>query len=97
LVGGRGSIAQKRAPAIRALAEVATITARHGGRTPAEYLDRLGLLAPDRLAAPCIASTDGDLKLMAARGATVLNWPRVFARADVAAAHLQPLLIHDAD
>jgi cytosine/adenosine deaminase-related metal-dependent hydrolase len=32
-------------------AEVATIGARHGGRTPAEYLDWLGLLAPDLLVA----------------------------------------------
>ena len=67
-------------------AEVATIGARHGGRTPAEYLDWLGLLASDLLAAHCIASTDDDLRLMAARGATVLNCPRVFARAGVTAA-----------
>ncbi len=66
--------------------EVATIAARHGGRTPAEYLDWLGLLAPDLLAAHCIASTDADLGLMAARGATVLNCPRVFARSGVTAA-----------
>ena len=65
--------------------EVATIAARHGGRTPAEYLDWLGLLAPDLLAAHCIASTDDDLRLMAARGATVLNCPRVFARAGTVA------------
>src|SRR5437667_4895694 len=38
------------------------------------------------MAAHCIASTDGDLKLMAAKGATVLNCPRVFARAGVTAA-----------
>jgi len=67
-------------------AEVATIGRRYGGRTPAEYLDWLGLLAPDLLAAHCIASTDGDLKLMAARGAAVLNCPRVFARSGVTAA-----------
>ena len=67
-------------------AEVATIAARHGGRTPAEHLDWLGLLGPSLLAAHCIASTDGDLDLMAARGATVLNCPRVFARAGVTAA-----------
>ncbi len=67
-------------------AEVATIQARHGGRTPAEYLDWLGLLAPDLLAAHCIDCTDADLDLMAARGATVLNCPRVFARAGTAAA-----------
>ncbi|MCJ9704493.1 MULTISPECIES: amidohydrolase family protein [unclassified Bradyrhizobium] len=67
-------------------AEVETIGKRYGGRTPAQYLDWLGLLAPDLLAAHCIASTDDDLKLMAARGATVLNCPRVFARAGVTAA-----------
>ena len=67
-------------------AEVATIKARYHGRTPAEYLDWLGLLAPDLMAAHCIASTDDDLRLMATRGATVLNCPRVFARAGRTAA-----------
>ena len=67
-------------------AEVETIGKRHGGRTPAEYLDWLGVLAPDLLAAHCIASTDSDLKLMATRGAAVLNCPRVFARAGITAA-----------
>lgn len=67
--------------------EVATIQARHGGRTPAEYLDWLGLMAPDLLGAHCIASSDEDLRLMAARGATVLNCPRVFARAGTVAAY----------
>ncbi|WP_342363837.1 amidohydrolase family protein [Terrarubrum flagellatum] len=67
-------------------AEVATIGERYDGRTPAEYLDWLGLLASDLLAAHCISSSDSDLKLMAARGATVLNCPRVFARAGVTAA-----------
>jgi len=66
--------------------EVLTIGKRYGGRTPAEYLDWLGLLAPDLLAAHCIASSDDDLRLMAARGATVANCPRVFARAGVTAA-----------
>ena len=67
-------------------AEVETIGHRYGGRTPAEYLDWLGLLAPDLLAAHCIASTDDDLRLMAERGAAVLNCPRVFARSGVTAA-----------
>lgn len=67
--------------------EVVTIRARHGGRTPAEYLDWLGLLAPDLLAAHCIASSGDDLRLMAARGSTVLNCPRVFARTGVTAAY----------
>lgn len=66
--------------------EVAIIGRRYGGRTPAEYLDWLGLLAPDLLAAHCISSSDGDLDLMAARGMTVLNCPRVFARAGKTAA-----------
>ncbi len=66
--------------------EVATIGARYDGRTPAEYLDWLGLLAPDLLAAHCISSSDDDLRLMAARGATVLNCPRVFARTGTSAA-----------
>lgn len=66
-------------------AEVATIKARHGGRTPAEYLDWLGLLAPDLLAAHCIDCSDADLDLMAERGTAVLNCPRVFARAGTAA------------
>jgi cytosine/adenosine deaminase-related metal-dependent hydrolase len=66
--------------------EVATIGQRYDGRTPAEYLDWLGLLAPDLLAAHCVSSSDDDLKLMAARGATVLNCPRVFARSGVTAA-----------
>ncbi len=66
--------------------EVSTIRARHDGRSPAEYLDWLGLLAPDLLAAHCIASSDTDLKLMAARGAAVVNCPRVFARSGIVAA-----------
>jgi cytosine/adenosine deaminase-related metal-dependent hydrolase len=66
--------------------EVATIAARYGGRTPAEYLDWLGVLAPDLLAAHCINCTDADLALMAARGSTVLNCPRVFARSGTVAA-----------
>jgi len=66
--------------------EVATIAQRYDGRTPAEYLDWLGVLGPDLLAAHCHASTDADLQLMAARGAGVLNCPRVFARSGVTAA-----------
>ncbi|MEI4472989.1 amidohydrolase family protein [Frigidibacter sp. MR17.24] len=66
--------------------EVDTIRARYDGRTPAEYLDWLGLLGPDLLAAHCIACSDSDLALMAARDVTVLNCPRVFARAGTTAA-----------
>ena len=66
--------------------EVATIAARYAGRTPAEYLDWLGVLGPNLLAAHCIDCTDADLALMAERGVAVLNCPRVFARAGVTAA-----------
>lgn len=66
-------------------AEVATIRARYADRTPAEYLDWLGALGPDLLAAHCIDCSDADLARMAARGAAVLNCPRVFARAGVTA------------
>ena len=48
--------------------EVATIRSRYAGRTPAEYLDWLGVLGPDLLAAHCVGCTDTDLGLMAARG-----------------------------
>ncbi|MET0876207.1 MAG: amidohydrolase family protein [Tardiphaga sp.] len=72
--------------AAQSAAEVATIGARYDGRTPAEYLDWLGLLAPDLMAAHCISSSDTDLDLMAARGATVMNCPRVFARSGTTAA-----------
>jgi len=67
--------------------EVEVIGQRYGGRTPAEYLDWLGIMAPDLLAAHCIASSDSDLALMAARGTTVLNCPRVFARGGTAASY----------
>lgn len=65
--------------------EVATIQSRYG-RTPAEYLDWLGVMGPDLLAAHCVDCSDEDLRLMAARGAAVLNCPRVFARAGTTAA-----------
>lgn len=67
--------------------EVATIGQRYDGRTPAEYLDWLGVLGPDLLAAHCISCTGDDLRLMAARGSTVLNCPRVFARAGTTASY----------
>ncbi len=64
--------------------EVATIRARYG-RTPAEYLDWLGVLGPDLVAAHGIACTTDDLHLIAQRGATLVNCPRVFARAGITA------------
>ncbi len=66
--------------------EVATIQQRHG-RTPAEYLDWLGVLGPDLLAAHCVHCSDADLALMAERRTTVLTCPRVFARSGIMAAY----------
>ena len=60
--------------------EVSTIARRWDGRTPAEYLDWLGVLGPDFLAAHCVYSSESDLVLMKARDVTVMNCPRVFAR-----------------
>ena len=65
--------------------EVATIASRYDGRTPAEYLDWVGAMGPDLLAAHCIHTTDADLALMAERQATVVNCPRVFARSGTTA------------
>ena len=59
--------------------EVDTIRARYG-RSPAEYLEWLGVLGPDLLAAHCVHCTPSDVRLMAGRGTTILNCPRVFAR-----------------
>jgi len=64
--------------------EVATIQARHGC-SPAEYLDRVGVLVPSTLAAHCVACSDDDLCLIATRGVVVLNCPRVFAREGILA------------
>jgi cytosine/adenosine deaminase-related metal-dependent hydrolase len=64
--------------------EVATMRARFGC-SPTEYLDRSGVLVPGLLAAHCVCCSDSDLGLMAARGAVVLNCPRVFARGGIAA------------
>nr|WP_172339658.1 amidohydrolase family protein [Novosphingobium sp. SG751A] len=61
------------------------ISERYAGRSPAEYLDWLGVLNSRLIAAHCVASSDADLALMAARGTTVANCPRVFARAGEAA------------
>lgn len=60
--------------------EVSTIQQRWDGRTPAEYLDWLGVLGPDLLAAHCVYCSDEDLRLMRERDVTVMNCPRVFVR-----------------
>lgn len=66
--------------------EVATIGKRWNGRTPAEYLDWLGVLGPDLLAAHCVYCSDADLALLRSRDVTVMNCPRVFVRTGKTAA-----------
>ncbi|MGE0723874.1 MAG: amidohydrolase family protein [Alphaproteobacteria bacterium] len=55
-------------------------TKRLYGRTPAEYLDWVGLLGPDLSVAHSIFCTDGDLDLLKKTGTTVINCPRTFGR-----------------
>ena len=46
------------------------------GRTPVEYLDRLGLLTPRTLAVHCVRLGRPDVSLLQARGVTVVTCPR---------------------
>jgi len=54
--------------------EVATIRARYG-RTPAEHLEALGVLAPNVLACHCVALTDHDIALLKRRDVKVSHNP----------------------
>ena len=54
--------------------EVDRCVAEHGDR-PASYLERLGLLGPGTLLAHGVWLDDGELELIAARGATVVTNP----------------------
>jgi cytosine/adenosine deaminase-related metal-dependent hydrolase len=62
--------------------EVALSVKRHGV-TPVQYLERVGLLGPDLIAAHCIHSDAEDLALLARTDTTVVNCPRTFARGGV--------------
>lgn len=48
--------------------EVEDCKAAHGGLTPVEYLDSLGILSPRLLAAHCLWLTGRDIELLSARG-----------------------------
>ena len=62
--------------------EVQTLADRYG-KSPAQYLDSVGLLGPDLLLAHCIYAGDADLDLIKAKGATIVNCPLTFARGGV--------------
>ena len=55
--------------------EVEECRAAHGGLSPVEYLDRLGLLTPRTLAAHSIHLADSDIERMIARGVTFSYMP----------------------
>lgn len=55
-------------------AEVTTIRERYG-RTPAEHLEALGVLAPNVLACHCVALTDHDIELLKRRDVKVSHNP----------------------
>ena len=50
------------------LKEVEDCKAAHGGLTPVEYLDELGVLAPNLIAAHSLWLSEHDIELLAARG-----------------------------
>ena len=48
---------------------------RHGGMTPAAYMDSLGVFDGPVLAAHCVWVEDADIELLAAKGASVAHCP----------------------
>ena len=62
--------------------EHAIMEARYG-KTPAEYLQHVGLLGPDLLTAHCVYASDADLDLLRRSDTTIVNCPMSFARGGV--------------
>ena len=54
--------------------EQATIREKYGC-TPAEYMDRCGILGPKTVAAHCVYLSDGDIQLLKERGVSVATNP----------------------
>lgn len=55
--------------------EVADCREAHGGLTPVEYLDRLGIINERAVLAHCVHLTDRDIEIIAERGATISHQP----------------------
>ncbi len=51
--------------------EVDTCKKDHGGRTPVQYLNDLGLLGPKTIMAHCVHLSDDDIKIIADTGAVI--------------------------
>ncbi len=51
--------------------EVEACREQHGGRTPVQYLDDCGIIGPRTIMAHCVHLTDGDIRLIADRGAVI--------------------------
>jgi cytosine/adenosine deaminase-related metal-dependent hydrolase len=62
--------------------EAETIRRRHG-KSPTEYLESVGLLGPDLIAAHCLYASDTDLARLKAADATIVSCPLTFARGGV--------------
>ena len=53
--------------------EVEDCKAAHGGMTPVEYLDSLGILGPEVIAAHSLWLTPGDIEILGRRGVTCVH------------------------
>ena len=53
--------------------EVEDCKARHGGMSPVEYLDSLGILGPDVMAAHTLWLSDRDVEILGKRGVTCVH------------------------
>lgn len=53
--------------------EVEDCKAAHGGMSPVEYLDSLGVLGPDVIAAHCLWLSENDVRILGERGVTCVH------------------------
>ena len=66
-------------------AEVDLLQQRYG-QTPTQYMESVGLLGHDVLAAHCLHASDDDLRMLSESDTTIVNCPMTFARGGVTAA-----------